>query len=162
VLLSINAAPILDSTGRLEYVVAMIEDITRRFSMERALRESEERFRIAFQTSPDSVNINRMEDGLFVDINDGFTALTGYTREDIIGKSSLEINIWDNPQDRERLVQGLKASGSVKNLEAKFRLKDGRVKWGLMSARIIVLDEVSHILSVTRDIDDWKKTLAEN
>ena len=64
---------------------------------ENALMESEEKYRLTFNTSPDSVNINRLEDGLCVDINDGFTKLTGFTREDVIGRTSLEINIWDDP-----------------------------------------------------------------
>ena len=68
--------------------------------------ESEEKYRAAFMTSPDSININGI-DGLYVDINEGFTALTGYTREDAIGKLSSEIEIWAIPEDREKLVEGL-------------------------------------------------------
>ena len=69
--------------------IAAIRDITSTKKAEEALRASEERFRLAFQTSPDSININRLEDGLYVDINEGFTAITGYTREDAIGKTSI-------------------------------------------------------------------------
>ncbi|MBI5570369.1 MAG: PAS domain S-box protein [Desulfomonile tiedjei] len=142
--------------GRPANLITML-DITERRRAEEALQESEERFRNAFHTSPDAVNINRLDDGLCVDINMGFTELTGYTREDVIGKSSLEINIWDDPADRERLFAGLKEDGQVRNLEAQFRLKDGRVRTGLMSARIIVLGGEPHILSVTRDVEDWKE-----
>lgn len=121
------------------------------------LRESERRFRTAFHTSPDAVNINRLSDGMYVDVNLGFTELTGFTREDVIGKSSLDINIWHDPKDRERLVAGLKEQGFVRNMEARFRMKDGRVRTGLISARTIVLHGRPHILSVTRDVDDWKR-----
>lgn len=117
-----------------------------------ALQVSEERFRMAFKTSPDSININRLSDGLYVEINGGFTEITGYTEEEVIGKSSLEINIWHDSKDRERLVKGLQKDGYVKNLEALFRVKDGSLKTGLMSARIIDLNGEPHILSITRDI----------
>jgi two-component system, cell cycle sensor histidine kinase and response regulator CckA len=149
--------PLVDQDGSVYGVLGVYDDITLRKQAEDALQESEERFRTAFKTSPDAVNINRLSDGLYVDINIGFTELTGFTREEVIGKSSLEINIWNNPDDRDRLVAGLKELGYVRNLEAQFRLKDGRVRIGLISARIIVLDGEPHILSVTRDVDDWKK-----
>ena len=138
--------------------IAAIRDITKRKNHEEALRASEERFRLVFQTSPDSININRLEDGLYIDINEGFTATTGYTREDVTGKTSLEINIWDNPKDRARLVDELKKNGFVDNLEAKFRMKDGTKVTGLMSARIIMLDDVPHIISITREIESIKQT----
>lgn len=131
--------------------------IVRRKRAEEDLLESEQRFRIAFQTSPDAVNINRLDDGLYVDVNQGFTELTGYAKEEIVGKSSIQVNIWHNPDDRARLAKSLKEQGQVRNLEANFRLKDGRVRTGLMSARIIVIHGEPHILSVTRDVDDWKK-----
>ncbi|NOY05350.1 MAG: PAS domain S-box protein, partial [Chlorobi bacterium] len=121
------------------------------------MRESEERFRTAFHTSPDSININRLEDGLFVDINEGFSEITGYKREDVIGKTSVEINIWNNIKDREKVVNALKEQGFVNNYEATFRMKDGRTVTGLLSARVIMLDNVPHTLSITRNIEDLKQ-----
>jgi len=152
-----TVSQIKDSAGNLVGAVAVNRDITERVQAEESLRESEEKFRLAFHTSPDSVNINRVEDGLYVDINEGFTAITGYTREDVVGKTSLEINIWDDPQDRERLVAGLRKDGFVNNLEARFRMKDGRVVSGLMSASMMTIGGVPHILSVTRDIEELKQ-----
>jgi PAS domain S-box-containing protein len=128
---------------------------------ESALHESEEKFRLAFQTSPDSINLNRLSDGLYVDINDGFAKLMGYTREEIIGKTSLELNIWDDPRDRERLVQGLAATGVVDNFEARFRRKNGQVGTGLMSARVLTWNREKVILSITHDITRRKKTEEE-
>ncbi len=147
--------PILEA-GEQPILGGLKIDVTDRKKAEQALRESEDRFRIAFQTSPDAVNINRLSDGLYIDVNEGFSDLTGFTRDEVIGKTSLDIDIWDDPDDRKRLVAGLKKNGHVRNLEAKFRFKDGRVRTGLMSARIIVIKGEPHILSVTRDIDDWK------
>jgi two-component system cell cycle sensor histidine kinase/response regulator CckA len=90
-------------------------------------------------------------------MNDGFTRLTGYTREDVIGKTSLSLHIWDNPAEREKLVRGLKEKGFYSNLEARFRRKDGSEAYGLMSASVILLNDVQHIISVTRDISDRKQ-----
>lgn len=126
---------------------------------QKKLRESEEKFKLAFITSTDSININRLSDGLYIEINDGFTRITGYTADDVIGKTSLEINIWENHEDRNRLVKGLRENGQVENLEAKFKMKDGRIIYGLMSASIILLNNEPHILSITRDIT--KRKLAE-
>jgi len=132
-------------------------DVTERKKAMAAIAESEEKFRTAFITSPDSVNINRLEDGAFVDINEGFSQLTGYSREDVMGKTSVDLNIWVDMRDRERLVEGLRRQGSVNNLESKFRMKGGSVRDGLMSATVLNLKGVPHILSITRDISELKK-----
>jgi len=114
-------------------------------------------FEAAFRASPDAVNINRLEDGMFVDINDGFEAMTGWTREAVMGRSSLDVDLWADPRDRERLVEGLRRDGGVSNLEARFRMRSGEVRWGLMSARVLTLGDVPHILSITRDITEPKE-----
>lgn len=133
-------------------LVVLFNDISERLRITEALKLSEEKFATAFLISPDSININRLNDGMYIDINDGFTRLTGYTREEVLGKSSLELSIWVNPEDRARLVQGLRQYGEVENLEAPFRRKNGEVIAGLMSARVIHLQGESCILSITRDI----------
>ncbi|GAB4535666.1 MAG: hypothetical protein Kow0063_20220 [Anaerolineae bacterium] len=135
----------------LEQKVRALEEVEAR------LRESEEKFRLAFHTNPDSINLNRLSDGLYIDINEGFTRLMGYTREEVIGKTSLELDIWVDPKDRERLVEGLMATGSVDNLEARFRRKSGQIGIGLMSARVLRINQEDVILSITRDITARKQ-----
>ncbi len=147
----------LDEAGKPAMIKGIAQDITERSRAEEALLQSEELFRTAFRTSPDSININRLEDGLYVDINEGFTSMTGYTREETLGRTSVEINIWVDLADRRRLVEGLQKDGQVNNLEAKFRMKDGRVLTGLMSAKVIQLKGVPHILSITRNIEEIKR-----
>jgi two-component system cell cycle sensor histidine kinase/response regulator CckA len=155
--MSANFSPSFSEDGSVTGVIGIFEDITDRVSAEKSLKELEERFRLAFHTSPDSININKM-DGTYVEINEGFTELTGYTREDVIGKSSLDINIWDIPEDRERLIEGLKKDGFIRNLESRFRMKDGSHGIALMSANIIMLQGSPHILSVTKDITRLRET----
>ena len=135
----------------------IVKEEEKRLQAEAALKESEERFRKAYYTSPDSNSINRMADGMFVSINEGFTRNTGYTDEDVAGKTSVELNIWANPEDRQKLVEGLKNEGEVKNLDATFRIKNGQIRYGLMSAAVIDLRGTPHILSITRDITDRRQ-----
>jgi len=136
-------------------------DITDHKRVEEALRLSEERFRTAFETSPDAININRLADWVYIDINEGFTELMGYTREDVINKSSSEIDIWNDPNDRRKFINDLEMQGHVRNMETTFRLKDGRVRIGLKSARVMIWNNEPHVLSVIRDIDDLKRAEEE-
>jgi two-component system cell cycle sensor histidine kinase/response regulator CckA len=134
----------------------LIAEIKQRKWANDALRESEQRFRTVFHTSPDAVNINRLN-GEFVEINEGFTILTGYTRADVIGISSRDIRIWDIPEDRKKIISDLNKTGFVDNIESRFRCKSGEIRPGLISARIINLNGENHILTITRDISKWKK-----
>jgi PAS domain S-box-containing protein len=148
---------IKDDKGNTIKTYGVNQDITERKMAEVAIKISEEKFRKVFSTSPDSININRLDDGMYIAINSGFTQSTGYTDEDVKGKTSIDINIWDNPDDRKKLIEGLKSDGLVKNLEARFRKKNGEVNYGLMSASVIDLNGMPHIISITRDITDRKK-----
>jgi len=152
-----SGAPILDADNQIAGVVLVFRDVTEAYQKEQALIESEEKFKAAFKTSPDAVNLNRVSDGLYIDINEGFTNIMGYTKNDVIGKTSLELNIWKNPEDRKRLVDALEQDGEIQNLEAEFITKNGAIKIGLMSARVIQLQEEPVIISVTRDLTNYKR-----
>jgi len=154
---STNAHLYKDPAGNILGVEGITRDISELKTAEASIRAVEERFRLAFHTSPDSINLNRVSDGMFIDINQGFTDLTGYTREDVIGKTSLEINIWKDPDDRKRLVDSLLTTGFVKNLEAQFVRKNGELGVGLMSACTLSINDENIILSVTRDITEKKQ-----
>ncbi|MGA2673005.1 MAG: PAS domain S-box protein [Terracidiphilus sp.] len=124
------------------------------------LRKSEERYRTAFQTSLDSITITRLSDGMYIDVNKAFLDVTGYRLDEVIGRTSLELDFWGDPRDRKKLLEVLRANPVCRNLEAQFRTKSGELFWGLMSASIIELDGVACMLSITRDISDAK--LAED
>ncbi len=155
-----DGAPRYDSDQNFLGYVGHCLDITTRKQAEDALRESEERYRTAFQTSPDAVNINRLVDGVFLDVNDGFSRLVGWTREEVLGRTSLEINVWRNVEDRHRLVQALLRDGFCENMEVDFVARDGKAIRALMSARVLTRDAEQCILSVTRDMTE-KMRLSE-
>ncbi|MGA2937906.1 MAG: ATP-binding protein [Syntrophobacteraceae bacterium] len=125
------------------------------------LRDSEEKFRLAFQTAPDSINLNRVSDGMYLDINEGFTKNLGFTCDEVVGKTSLELDIWHDPKDREHMVASLRDTGFVENFEGKFRRKDGKTIIGLVSARILHINQEDVILSITRDITESKRAEKE-
>jgi len=141
-------------------VITML-DITEQKKAEESLMLSEEKFKAAFKTSPDSIAINRLSDGLYIEINDGFTQLTGYTEVDVKDKTSAEINIWCDINDRQLLVNELTKNGYFNNLEAKFRMKNGNEITALMSAKTILLQNQPCIISITRNIQRIKDTEKE-
>ncbi|MBA4384564.1 MAG: hypothetical protein C0410_07490 [Anaerolinea sp.] len=154
----LHTAPLHNEKFEIQGGIGIIEDLTGQIANEHKIQNLEDRFTKAFFTSPDAINVNELKTGKFIDINRGFTELTGYTREETIGKTSFDLDIWVNPEDREKLVKGLLATGEYKNLEAQFRYKENKVRVGLMSASVIEVDGVPCILSITRDIDDIRKS----
>jgi len=126
----------------------------------RALLESEERFRVAFKSSPDAIAINRASDGMYVAVNDGFVRISGYSESEVIGRTSLDLGIWADAGDRQKLVETTLREGAAE-AEAQFRCKDGTTVVGAMSARLIRIDGVPNLLSVTRDVTEVRRAQAE-
>ena len=120
------------------------------------MKEAKEEMELVFNTSPDSAVISRLNDGSILYANEGFSVLSGYSHDEAVGKSSLEINIWENPEDRERFVTELREEGFVENFESIIKRKDNSQMSGLISAKIINIQDVPHIISVTRDITNRK------
>ena len=118
---------------------------------------SKEKYTLMFETIPDAVLITRLDDGLLKEVNQGFTLLSGYTTSDIIGKTTMGINLWFDPVDRSRFMVILTETGSIENMEFQFRKKNGRPLIGLLSSRVIDIDGVPHALTVVRDITNRKK-----
>ena len=124
---------------------------------EQALRESEASLREVFDLNPDATNINRLEDGRYIAVNESFLQMIGWTREEILGRSSIDLGIWEDPADRDVMVARLEEHGLVRNFEARFRTRSGQVIDGLMSSRLMTYAGVPVVLSITRDVTEWKK-----
>jgi PAS domain S-box-containing protein/diguanylate cyclase (GGDEF)-like protein len=156
-----------DAEGRALHMLSIVEDINARKQAEEllgvameALRVSEERYRTAFQTSLDAVNINRLSDGRYIDCNQAFLDVSGYTREEVVGRTSLELNIWADPRDRQTMVNMVLQNSICRNFETQFRKKSGEIFWGQMSASVMEIDGADCILSITRNLSPAKD--AEN
>ncbi len=125
---------------------------------EARLRESETALRQLFDQNLDSMMILDLETGRYIDVNQEYTQNSGYSREDILGKRSREIQSFAIPEENERLVSELKRAGVVRNMEATFRRKDGNTYSGLISALNLKLRGHWCCITITRDIGALKET----
>ncbi|MBI5380647.1 MAG: PAS domain S-box protein [Opitutae bacterium] len=132
-----------------------IEQAERR-RIERALRISEEKFAKVFRLNPDAMYLTRMRDGVFLEVNHGFTRLTGYSAEEAVGRTALPegLNIWLSAQEREDCLRQLRATGEVIDYEARQRRKNGEVGRALMSVRRVEIDGEPCLLGVSRDMTE--------
>ena len=147
----------LELAGDIGYALEVMVERDAHRKTEDALRQSEAKFSKIFRASPDAVTITRAEDGAYLEVNDGFVALSGYEPEEVLGRSALDIGIWPFPADRQRLVKKLVEKGAVTNLECSFRKKDGEIRTGAMSARLIKVGGDNCILMISRDITEKKR-----
>jgi PAS domain S-box-containing protein len=147
-------------SGR-EVIQALITDITERNRAQRALAESEALFSAAIQSSPIFIAMTRMEDGRFVLVNDAFLNWSGYTRDEIIGRNSLQFGLWDDPTEREAFLAELRRTGSVRDRECRFRNRAGRPFTMLISLEVIQLNNVPHMIGMALDITERKRAEAE-
>ncbi len=125
--------------------------------VEDALQQSEEKFSKAFRSSPEIVSINRIKDGVFIEVNDSFTRYTGYTRGEVIGHSALELGLWTKAKDRNTLRQILKKRDRVSNKEFDIRIKSGEICTWLFSAEPINIGGEPCIITMTTDITERKR-----
>lgn len=140
--------PVSDHDG----TVWMIEDISERVAADQALRAAQARLSMTLRVVPDLFSVTHLRDGRLVMMNDGFQALTGWSREDALGHSTVELGIWVDPADRDQFVQSLRRDGSVENLEYDFRRRDASVFRGLISGRLFVVEGEDLIALVMRDV----------
>ena len=148
--------PVYAEDGRVISIVAEGRDITDRKYTEQALRESEEKFAKAFRASPDAISISEAATGRFIEVNEGYEQLSGFKRDELIGRTSHELGIWSNPADRDRLIAELQARGSVREMEVVARMRTGRLCTFLMSAESVQIGGRACLVLHSRDITDRK------
>lgn len=132
-------------------------DITERKLAEERLRQSEEKFSQLFHLSPDGILLVDMDSGRFVDVNDTFVRLSGYSREEILGRTAMELGLYRDQADRDKVFERLGRYGHFRNLEFEALPKDGAAIFCSMSGQVLDLDGRPHVLAVLRDVSEMKK-----
>ncbi len=153
----------LDSIGRnllhdegINGVVVHSRDITEQKKMEENLRISEEKFSKAFYASPDSVTITSLEEGRFIEVNEGFEKVFGYSPDEVLGKTPFELNLYRDPNHRQYIREILKEKGSVQGFYLEIVRKCGEVRDCMVYVENIVINGKPHIVTIVRDITDLK------
>ena len=132
-------------------------DITERKRAEDALRSSEQKFSLAFQATPSVLVIATLTDGRYMEVNEAFEKKLGYQRDEVIGRTSLELDLWQHPEDRRSVLRMLAEGKKIRDLEIGFRSKQGTILVALYSAVIIQVDGKDCLLSLVNDITDRKR-----
>lgn len=144
-----------------EGIFVLSIDITDRKHAEAALRQSERRFAKAFHANPAAMSITRLRDGCFLDANASYQRLLGYRRDELIGRSGVELNIYASAEQRAELVRALRQAGSLRANELTLRGKEGQLREVLFSLELIELDDEPCVLAIAYDITDRKRAEAE-
>jgi len=152
----VSAIPEFDELQQLSQVIVTFVDISEQKMMSEALKESEVKFSKVFQHSPGIVIITTIEDGIIIDTNNKITK-TGYSREELIGQSTIQIDLWNKLSDRDLYIAKLSKNGRVENFEANFNRKSGDPITCLISGEIIQLDNKKCMINVLIDISERKQ-----
>ena len=146
-----------DEQGTAVRCVGSIRNIDQRKQIDAALRESEERFAKAFNTSPFTVTISSLKTGKLIEVNDTFVNVTGFSRAEAIGRTTIELGLWIDPPDREEEMETVRHRGQVRNAEYRFRLRDGTEIVGLLSAERLEIGGESFALTTIQNITERKQ-----
>ena len=142
----------------LQQLAEALSEAFHRLDDIRAVQESRATFSTAMQTSSDSIIITRLTDGTILEVNEGFEKMTGYSRDEALGKSAAELMNWVEADDRKAFVKVLQERGEYSNFETQFRTENGQIVPGLISGRVIEFAGEQCIFSTTRDITALKQT----
>jgi len=149
--------PYYDSERNVTHAVVLTHDITKRKLSEEALRCSEEKFSGIFRFSPERISITTLKEGRYIDVNEEFLHFSGFSREDVIGRTTRELKVWIDPSERDEAVKRLRERGELNNYETRFRNRDGEIRTVLWSAQIFDCGGEPCILALTRDITERKQ-----
>jgi two-component system, cell cycle sensor histidine kinase and response regulator CckA len=149
-------SPRLDAQGNLTGLIAACQDISDRKQAEDRLRQSEEKYRATFESIPDIVTITRMTDGRYSYVNETFCQITGYSREEVLGRTPGDINLYADFEDRRHMMNELRENGMLLNYEVRFRKKDGTFFDSLFSARRLSINDEDCLVALTKDVTEQK------
>lgn len=153
----LTASAILDDRGRFRRSAAVIQDITERKRAEEELRLSEVKFARAFANNPAAIALTRLDNGLFLDVNDTWVTLTGFSRKETLGRSARQMGIWPDASSSARFVRELRNQGSIRSREQEFLKKSGETYIAELSAQVLTVGNAQLILSTLVDVTSRKR-----
>lgn len=139
----------------------IIRDVSGRHKTEEELRQTNEKYARMIQSSPDAITLRTLPERRYLEVNEGFCRMTGYAPEEVIGKTSAELNVWADPEERGATLQRVLREGEVHEEEFRFRTKSGEIRYGQLAAVTVVVGNQQCMLSVSRDITEKKRAEEE-
>jgi PAS domain S-box-containing protein len=146
----------LENRELITFFIRQVAGFLSRSEAEASLKESEEKFSAAFHSSAALMAVSTKHDGKFIDVNETFLEVMGFSRDEVIGKRISELNLFVNPSDRLLALRMVEEKGAVRNLEVAVNTKDGSVQYGLFSAHDIMIGKVPCLLTTMVDITEQK------
>lgn len=147
--------------GKRRIFTGIVRDISEREQSESLLRQSQEKYASMVHSSPDAITLRSLPDRRYLEVNEGFTRLTGYSAEEVMGKTPAELDLWVEQRPHQTTLQMVETEGQVQGEEFRFRTKTGEIRYGRLSAVRVVINGKPSMLSVTHDITDRKRAEAE-
>ncbi|HEY5282136.1 MAG TPA: ATP-binding protein, partial [Polyangia bacterium] len=143
------------------FLAGYTTDITERKRAETAIVESEQKFAKAFRSSPGAVSLTALDDGRYLDVNEEFLRTTGFARDEVIGRTTADLNVWPTQEARQHFIEALAATGRLMGLECAFRMRSGEIRQCQISSEVIELNGTKCCLNFMLDFTDRKRAEAE-
>jgi two-component system, NtrC family, sensor kinase len=152
-----TGSPILNYSGNVKGAAIILRDETDNHLKKKLIQESEERFSCVFHSGLAGITLSSFETGLFIDVNERFLEFTGYTRDEVIGSSSIQLGLWNESETRADFIELLTEYKKVKEIDFEFRTKSGEIRSGQISAELVKVAGKSFLLSLINDVTESKR-----
>lgn len=152
----VHVAPIVEGDSLLGFV-GTVEDVNARKQSEQALRESEERFSSFFALSPEPFAVARYPGGEYLQVNEAWERTFGFSQGEVVGRSALDLGLWENPEDRSRMYEDILRRNQARSGEIRLRRKNGDFIVVQISARVVTVGQARYILWGTHDVTERRR-----
>ena len=160
----LESLAVYEESGRRTHWRTSLLDVSARKRAEQAkslivrdLSRSRQHFRTLFNWTPSAVGISTMADGRLLNVNEGFTRLTGYQREEVIGRTTVELGLWADPSERATVLREIQGQGRLHNREGRLRTKSGEIRSLIVSVDSIQLGSIPCLIYLAHDITERKR-----
>ena len=143
--------------GKKRIFTGIVRDISEREHSEAQLRQSQEKYASMVLSSPDAITLRSLPDRRYLEVNEGFVRLTGYSVEEVLGKTPAELDLWVEQEPHKTTLEMVETQGQVRGEEFRFRTKAGEIRYGRVAAARVTINGNPCMLSVTHDITESKQ-----